>query len=608
MTARRVSFVLLSCSFLTFIYLFPQSYSPLTDLARVPNYETHRISSHDLAGGNSDLLRLKPGETKVLAEIEGPGAITHFWNTINAEKYYPRMLILRFYWDGQATPSVEVPVGDFFAVGHGLDRTVTSFPVAVSSKGIARNCYWFMPFRKSAKVTVTHEGFQTVEAFYYYIDYRRYQALPDDLLYFHAQYRQATPNPKVDLGGKNLDGRHNYVLMETTGHGQYVGTVLSVQNNRDGWFGEGDDMFHIDGASFPQIVGTGTEDYFNDAWGFREFTYPYYGVTLWEGYQKGDRGSAYKWHIFDPIAFTKSLRASIEHGHANDRTDDWYSVAFWYQDLPSPPFPVLPPVMERLPDEGQIYVKSMALSKQLSALLTSRQYETAISELARFETENPRANDFGWCSLWRGVLNKHLGRLEDAQSALQSALQMSQPSGNNKKAEERDAGFIGWLAKRELPILQNGASAWIYAVSDEEYELYLDGKLVGKGRGGPRIEDFEIQELKPGRHVVGAKLRNKKVGAAHFSLVLSHAKGYVKTDGSWKVSETAGEDWNQGNGWSKWDQAQSVGLLAEQGWPVIGLGLPSFLAPLLSSEMIWTPGGERQNQKLYTVKEFVLED
>ncbi|HXK92932.1 MAG TPA: DUF2961 domain-containing protein, partial [bacterium] len=148
------------------ITLCPSGFSRPLDLLQVlaspPDFETRRISSYDRTGGNEDRLTIEPGETKVLAEIEGPGAITHIWNTIAAEKYYPRMLILRFYWDGQDIPSVEVPLGDFFGVGHGLDRAFQSFPVNASSDGRARNCYWYMPFKKSARITVTHEGFQTV--------------------------------------------------------------------------------------------------------------------------------------------------------------------------------------------------------------------------------------------------------------------------------------------------------------------------------------------------------------------------------------------------------------------------------------------------------------
>ena len=286
----------------------------LQNLAQAPDYETLRASSYDISGGNEDWISIEPGETKVLAEIDGPGAITHIWNTVDGEKYYSRMLVLRFYWDGQETPAVEVPLGDFFGVGHGLNRAFQSFAVNASSEGRARNCYWYMPFAKSAKVTVTHEGFLPLGKFYYYIDYRKYKSLPEDTLYFHAQYRQAVPNETVDIKGKNPDGATNYVLMETEGKGKYVGSVVSVQMNGNGWFGEGDDMFFVDGAETPSLIGTGTEDYFNDAWGFREFSYPYHGVTLWEGYNKGDRGTAYKWHVFDAISFNKSLKATIEHG------------------------------------------------------------------------------------------------------------------------------------------------------------------------------------------------------------------------------------------------------------------------------------------------------
>ncbi len=316
-------------------------------------YTTHRESSSNAdMNRNADARSIAPGETLVLGEITGPGRITHIWCTVASEDvFYSRALVVRMYWDGAAEPAVEAPLGDFFAVGHGAHADVSSAMVAVSSEGRGRNCYWPMPFRKSAKITVTNESkVQKTDSFYYYLDWQKLDAAPADAQYFHAQYRQATPA-----------GPGDYTILETAGRGRYVGTVYSVQQMETGWFGEGDDWFYIDGEETPSLRGTGTEDYFGDAWGFRTVNQPYYGVPLWEGYFAGDRVSAYRWHVDGPIAFNKSLRVMIEHkgsiftdqtqflGQFIERSDWISSVAFWYADNAGGPTAPWPALETRLP-------------------------------------------------------------------------------------------------------------------------------------------------------------------------------------------------------------------------------------------------------------------
>jgi hypothetical protein len=312
----------------------------LENLGRPQQYRSLRISSYDRTGGNRDALPIEPGATAVLADIQGSGAIHHIWVTIAAEPFYGRKLILRMYWDGEKNPSVEAPIGDFFGVGHGLNRNFSSLPINCSSEGRARNCYWFMPFRKSARVTVTNEGTEPVGAFYYYIDYRALKELLPDTPSFHAQYRQEMPC----LPNKN------YLLLEAEGRGHYAGCNLSILQRSMGWWGEGDDMIYVDGESSPSLHGTGSEDYFSDAWGMREDENLFYGCPLQEDdFQAGSKATVYRFHIPDPIPFQKSIRVTIEHGHANDRSDYYSSVSYWYQAEPHKPFPPLPPVSERLP-------------------------------------------------------------------------------------------------------------------------------------------------------------------------------------------------------------------------------------------------------------------
>lgn len=334
--------------------------NPLADLARLKPFEARRTSSSDpdWKNGNADARPIAPGGTLTLAELEGPGVITHIWFTIAHEApFYSRLLTLRLYWDGEEHPSVECPIGDFFGIGHGVDQPFVSLPVRVSSDGRARNCYWPMPFRKSARITVTNESDRRCHAFYYYIDWQKHPSLPEDIAYFHAMYRQEHPC---------VMGR-NYLIADIAGRGHYVGTVQSVYHVSAGWYGEGDDFFFIDGATEPQLRGTGTEDYFCDAWGFRQQDGPFYGTPLWEGYGPGDRSSAYRWHLTDPVPFTKSLRVEIEHkgsqtfpdGKVNgfiERDDLMSSVAFWYQLEPHKPWPTLPPGPERLPFREQALV------------------------------------------------------------------------------------------------------------------------------------------------------------------------------------------------------------------------------------------------------------
>lgn len=324
----------------------------LSNLTRPLDYVLKRASSYDRTGGNEDFRALAPGETLTILDAAGPGEISHIWVTIaSGENFHLKKIVLRIFWDGETSPSVEAPIGDFFGLGLGSYFLFQSAPLAVGGDK-ALNCFFPMPFQKHARIAVTNEGRERVGALYWNIDYRAYRSvLPADTLYFHAQYRQATPN-KAIVGNKlNLDGKDNYVWMEATGHGHFVGVTMSVIENADEWWGEGDDMFFVDGEKLPSINGTGSEDYFLGAWDFggKSFSYPLFGAPVVGPELDGSRWSLYRFHLDSPITFTRSLRATIEHGHANDRGDNFYSVAYWYQTEPHAPFPPLPPVEARLP-------------------------------------------------------------------------------------------------------------------------------------------------------------------------------------------------------------------------------------------------------------------
>ncbi|MFP5203726.1 MAG: glycoside hydrolase family 172 protein [Acidobacteriota bacterium] len=330
----------------------PSAPEDLFALARLRNYSSRRSSSWDRSGGNADWVRVEPGHAATLLDIAGSGVITHLWFTINSpDPMHLKNLVLRAWWDGEAAPSVEVPIGDFFGLGLGEYFVYQSALTAVAPIK-ALNAYFTMPFSSAARLTLTNEGTVPVHNLYFAVDYLDLPALPEGLGRFHAQYRQAAPCKAVESDGKNLAGRDNYVFLEAAGRGHFLGVTHAVMQNENGWFGEGDDMIFIDGESLPRINGTGTEDYYNGAWDFggQAFSNLHQGAPyIVDPERIGGRYCLYRWHLEGPIAFAKSIRVTIEHGAANNRADSYYSAAFWYQTEPHAAFPPLPPPAERVP-------------------------------------------------------------------------------------------------------------------------------------------------------------------------------------------------------------------------------------------------------------------
>ena len=294
----------------------------------------------------SPSVKIEAGRTFTLAEIEGPGAIQHIWMTPTGNW---RFSILRFYWDGEKSPSIEAPVGDFFASGLGRYGQVSSLAVAVNP-GSAFNCYWVMPFRKSARITLENLDEKEM-VLYYQVTYALGEVTPD-AGYFHAQFRRSNPHA----------AKQDYAILEgVRGQGHYVGTHLVWGVHNNGWWGEGEIKFFLDGdTEFPTICGTGTEDYFGGSYNFenqktkqyQEFTTPYSGLSLVlrpDGlYQSQQRFSLYRWHIADPIRFDRDLKVTIQTlgwrsgGRYLPLQDDIASVAYWYQQEPHAAFPALP--------------------------------------------------------------------------------------------------------------------------------------------------------------------------------------------------------------------------------------------------------------------------
>jgi hypothetical protein len=345
----------------------------MTSLGQLPflrDYRSRRASSYDMSGGNRDWWEFAPGETRVMMAEEAPGCIRHIWMTVGGDDTFPRKLVLRMFWDGEETPSVEAPLGDFFGIGHGTFKNFWSLPLQMSpDDGRGFNCWFPMPF-DTARIELTNEGELPVNV-YFYFDYEQYGlSLGGEVARFHAQWRRELKTDgwlfeKVNNENvfeiwdrlPNVTGDDNYVILEASGNGVYVGCNLNIdvfEPQANDWYGEGDDMIFVDGEPWPpELHGTGTEDYFNTAFGPRtEFNTPYHGITLYSGTPEwpwSGKNSMYRFHVEDPIRFRESIRVTIEHGHANDLSNDYSSTAYWYQLEPHGAFPALLPVHLRLP-------------------------------------------------------------------------------------------------------------------------------------------------------------------------------------------------------------------------------------------------------------------
>lgn len=300
----------------------------------------------------SPCISVPAGKTATLMDNEGPGIVRHLWMTLDWKRH--RDIILRMYWDGDDTPSVECPIGDFFCNSWQQSQNILTQPINVNPYG-GLNCYFPMPFRKHAKITVTNDSVADLRSFYYTINYTL-ESVDENALYFHAQWRRTNPTKYKEY----------YTLIDgIQGQGKYVGTFLAWQQNSSNWWGEGEILMYMDGDNdFPTIIGTGTEDYFGGAWGFEKngfsesFSAPFFGYIdvqpekkpgyTAENMRAGSRFILYRFHICDPIFFKTDLKVQMQclgwrnEGRYLPLQDDVSSVVYWYQTLPHAPFPIFP--------------------------------------------------------------------------------------------------------------------------------------------------------------------------------------------------------------------------------------------------------------------------
>jgi hypothetical protein len=367
----------------------------LQSLPGIRTGKTGRFSSWDTSGRNSDAWNIEPGETKVLADIKGPGRITHIWMT---QKDLYREVLLRFTWDNADTPSILVPLGDFFGLGHSIVNSYQSMLFTASTKqnnqfnqGCALNCYAQMPFKERALVEIINESSKPHRQFFY-IDYEQYDQAPqEELGYFHAEFRRENPfggwgheirvnTPPANIVNKEeLAWENNYVILETEGRGHFIGCNLSVTNFQGTWWGEGDDMIWVDGYKWPpDLHGTGSEDFLNQAWGMQDNAFLHNGSSIYElnthGYQ-----TSYVFYIENPVIFSESIKATIEHGHGNHLCNEMSSTAYWYAAEPSP-VKDPPSVEKRMPvlrdnqgtwlydEKNQITSKKIKLNEEMKQM------------------------------------------------------------------------------------------------------------------------------------------------------------------------------------------------------------------------------------------------
>lgn len=377
------------------IFLCASAYAqqPLTagisGLMTLSNTTTARSSSFNRSGGNNDFVPIPAGETIELANIDGAGIVRHLYFSIWGGEHYLRDLVIRAYWDGSDVPCVEVPFGDFFGLGQERPRFYSSLMVTVNPGDLGVfgtfgfNSYFPMPFAKGARITLSNEGAEPVIAVWYQLEYEKMKKLPADLGRFHASWNRVNattavgPNPNVTLHDAiNTTGDDNYVVLDAEGHGTLAGIYLNIDNSMGNWYGEGDDMIFIDGEGWPPSYhGTGSEEIFGGgACPTAEYSGPYTGFHLIGNLDYTGKVSMYRFYVNDPVRFKKSIRMTIEHGHANNIANDYSSTAFWYQTEPHKPFKPLLAADLRHPAWGNdphdvAYRQLMALRSKAFLLL-----------------------------------------------------------------------------------------------------------------------------------------------------------------------------------------------------------------------------------------------
>jgi len=370
-------------------------HSYLDNLAIKYDFRSKRASSWDREGGNRDFVRIEAGKSKVIADIKGAGCIKHFYSgPIPLDPFFYRNTVLKIYWDGEEDPSVESPLGDFFGIGHCKPIQFSSLILSVTpgnpfeleqtdkygTNRYAAVCNFPMPFSRSAKIVIENQSDIPIEGYWFNIDYHEYEKLDENVYRFHAKWNRELTKAEGEAANyknvqlwrsSNIDGKFNYVILDTKGDGQMVGMLLNIDNIAGGWWGEGDEMVFIDDDTWPpSLHGTGTEEIVGGgSCPGKEYSTACFGYNLISNHNWYRQNSQYRWFILDPIRFKKSIRYTIEHGHANNFENDYSSVAYWYQTEPHQKFTILS-AKDRIPilhsaGEKEVIEKQLEVIKMI---------------------------------------------------------------------------------------------------------------------------------------------------------------------------------------------------------------------------------------------------
>lgn len=475
-------------------------------------YPNLRYSSSDKKWTNLDFVVAEPGKVITLATIKGPAEVTHIWFTWNGEEFLSRFLTLEIYWDDSPTPAVSVPLGDFFLQPHGRPREIVSLPFVNTNIGEGRNCYFRMPFRHRAVFTVRNDGSRPAMV-YFHIDYHRLKSLPEPLYYFHAKYNQQFPtdgwfsaqdsDKEIDayfkpiLTTQNRNPEGNYVILSTRGTGYYVGCMLAVHTRSKAWWGEGDDMIFIDDSTTPTLLGTGTEDYFGNAWGLQTKQTPLFGVIQYEPQIKNGESAVYRFHLEDPIRFNKSIRVTVEHGHNNSRSDDYCSVAYWYQKEPGDTFGYLPRQKEA----------------RMTPIMRARDnFLQQLKKSCQLEADNKIGEAI---TVTKALIQRYENYREVSEDAKLRLAFLYIIAGEQDKAKELLSRLYNLSSRRKfrklvadlLYVLESPDNALLFINGDDYYTVYLDGEKLTEGT---LYDDFKHIRLRlsPGEHTVLVECKN----------------------------------------------------------------------------------------------------
>ena len=541
----------------------------LESLSTLRRAKTSRYSSWDRSGRNADSWRIAAGETRVLGDIKGPGRITHIWMTQGGNY---RECLVKITFDNAPAPSVLVPLGDFFGLGHGIVNSYQSLLFSASANthnvfngGCALNCYAPMPFRERAVVELVNET-DAEHNQYFYVDYETYDSAPGDGMgYFHAEFRRENPFggwgheiitnfPECNIVNKErLAWDNNYVILETKGRGHYIGCNISVTNLQGTWWGEGDDMIWVDGYKWPpDLHGTGSEDYLNQAWAMQPNAFLRNGSSIFENHTKvmakgsslipgvhsnaGGYQTSYVHHLENPVHFTKEIKVTIEHGHGNHLRNEMSSVAYWYADRPYAACPI-PPLVKRLPilhdEDGNwiIDTKRQTCSREIVLNEEMKSSKAQWKYSHRFEEDFEPVPLSGW--EWAGPFNVKTSSAPDLKSvfkpeeALRENGRAFSEQGLWKPCGEMEDGIVNFakwngsikpcICYARLKLESNGDAAVPMGLRLDYFaRLWLNGKEIELKRiSGLSSDPIRFTaNLKDGENEILVKVHSGGLGHA----------------------------------------------------------------------------------------------